>query len=199
MRKPNESLDQFIVKATPKAAELPAPVSLHLTGEVEVLKPLETSEAGKRGARISWFQLGLGVAGGVAMIAMILLSAVLIEISDAGSERARLEFDSYLSDEALDEQPDGTLNQVDTPSISDIFPASSPFGIDQLPVARATSRVRRSKPRARLAAYRPPHRIRHTPVVTEFVPTTLVIYAEDGEIKTRIERHISAVYKKPLS
>jgi hypothetical protein len=33
--------------------------------------------------------------------------------------------------------------------------------------------------------------------VSEFVPTTLIIYIENGEIKTRIEPQLTAAYKKP--
>jgi len=36
-------------------------------------------------------------------------------------------------------------------------------------------------------------------MVTRFVPTTLVIYAENGEIKTRIEPRLAAIYNKPLT
>jgi len=35
-------------------------------------------------------------------------------------------------------------------------------------------------------------------MVTGFVPTTLVIYAENGEIKTRIEPQLTSGYKKQL-
>ena len=60
---------------------------------------------------------------------------------------------------------------------------------------------KRNTHRVHRAAYIPR---RHTPEpeprqVTDFFPTTLVIYAEDGEIKTRIEPNLTAAYKIPAS
>jgi len=36
-------------------------------------------------------------------------------------------------------------------------------------------------------------------MVADFVPTTLIIYPENGEIKTRIEPQLTAVYRKPIT
>ena len=45
MRKPNENLDDYNVKpSTVIEAELPRAVSLELTGEVELLKPITRQE-----------------------------------------------------------------------------------------------------------------------------------------------------------
>ena len=197
MRKPAESLDDFNLNPALKAAEPPALVSLHFTGEMEILKPLETS--GKRGVRISWLQLSLGVGGGIALSALILLSAVLIEISDKNVERASSSMDAagYSSDQAVEQQPEDTLVEMEVPSSSDSFSASSPSAEDQIISVDSTVRLRRAKSSARLTAHRPLHRSRRMRVVvTEFVPTTLVIYPENGEIKSRIEPQLTAVYKK---
>jgi hypothetical protein len=52
-----------------------------------------------------------------------------------------------------------------------------------------------------LIAVRPPPRrlLGSTLWVSDFVPTTLVIYIENGEIKTRIVPQLNAGYKKSTS
>ena len=49
------------------------------------------------------------------------------------------------------------------------------------------------------AAERPRRRplIRPKFWVSDFVPTTLIIYVDKGEIKTRIEPQLTADYKRP--
>src|SRR5206468_394286 len=46
--------------------------------------------------------------------------------------------------------------------------------------------------------------VRHLPrtaqlATTKFIPTTLIIYVEKGEVKSRIEPQLTAAYKKPLN
>lgn len=213
MRKPAESLDNFNVKPAPKAAEPPSPVSLSVTGEFEVLHPLVlpgdrakfkvvTSYTYVRPAthRQSWFDRSIALGGSFALMSFILLSAVLVGVYEPTDDPSISSIDSaseptYL---ALD-QLDDTLTPLEEPLTSDSYPATSP--LEDLPrTVRRTSRVRRAMPRAHLAAYRPSHRFRRPLLaVTKFVPTTLIIYAENGEIKTRIEPQLIAAYKKPLS
>ena len=56
----------------------------------------------------------------------------------------------------------------------------------------------RSTPRRIIAAIYKPRVRAHRPalVMSKFVPTTLIIYPENGVIKTRIEAQLTAVYKK---
>ena len=211
MRKPAESLDNFNVKAESDAAETPGPVSLRFTGELEVLQPLVRPEELSKFKvvtaytyvrpsthRQSWFHRLLALGGSFALIASILLSAVLVGIYEPTDEPSVGSIDSaadptYL---AIDQHYD-TLTPAEEPLTSDMFSATSPLEDDQIRTVRSTARPRRAKPRIRLAAYRPLHYRFRRPllVVKKFVPTTLVIYAENGEIKTRIERQLTASYK----
>ena len=214
MRKPEERLDNFVVNAEPKAAEPPPPVSLRLTGKVRVLKAVSYSEdpATRKTATvgtsdrpsprgISWFHSSLVAAGGLAMIALVLLSAIVIGIYETAVERAggSVASTAYPGELPFDQQLYDALVPTEerlTPDIS----ASSPLEGAALSAVRSTARPRRAKTRVRLAAYRPLRRyLRPRLVVTEFVPTTLVIYAQNGEIKSRIEPQITTGYKKPMS
>jgi len=140
------------------------------------------------------------MGAGFAVIAVILVSAVFIGINDPPIERAAIESIDYTfdaSDSATDELPGDLASQTEEALAADIDPPSPRF--NRLRSYRATATSRRARPRLHLAAYRPRlPRPRLVPV-NEIVPTTLVIYPEDGEIKTRIELQVSALYRKPLS
>ncbi len=215
MRKPAESLESFNVKPALGAAEAPDPVALSLTGEFELLQPLvwredrakfkvvtEYTYVRPSTHRVSWFQRTLALGSSFALIALILLSAILVGIYEPTDESTIGSVDSsgdpsYL---AMDRSED-TLTPIEEPLNSDTFPASPTLEDDQL----RTARPRISRQRVRLAAYRPLRRIRRPLrvvtkyVPTDFVPTTLVIYAENGEIKTRIEPWLAVAYRKPLT
>ena len=216
MRIPDESLDDFTVKADlQKTAEPPAPVSLRFTGEVEVLKPLARWEVPVKPDpaavdthlrpaphRLSWFHRSLALGGGLAMIALILASAIIIGISDPPADAGEYVADSGdQSDLAIDGLPDGRLLPAEESLSSDIFSVtSSPFTFEGRRAVRSTARPRRTRPRVQFAAYRPrrnPRRVQI--VVSQFVPTTLVISLENGEIKTHIEPQLTAGYTKQLT
>lgn len=212
MRKPTDSLDNFIGRPAPKVEQPPRPVSVKLTGQVDVLKPLATSNRlAKRKAVINdpsvrSFPLGasqshpaLAMGAGFAVIALILLSAVFIGINEPPVEQTdgSMDFAVDPSDLATDEFPGDILSQTEEPFTSDINSASS--GLNRLHSLRSTATSRRARRGPRLAAYRPRRPRRRLILVTEIVPTTLVIYPEDGEIKTRIELQVSALYRKPIS
>src|SRR5687768_10462708 len=82
MRKPEESLEDFTVKAIAieKASEPARVASLHFRGQVEVLRPLASwdgpADAGPPVSRLPWFQRSLAVVGGLAVIALMFLSAI---------------------------------------------------------------------------------------------------------------------------
>lgn len=198
MYKPKEGLDDFIVKAAPESSGPPRPVWLHKTGEVEVVRPLVTWQPPSRGgARWSWFQSLLIVGGSFAMMALVLLSAVAIEFYDTTVYRADgSNIADYPSDLPIDQRLYDELLPTEEPFSSDVSTDSS-LADDQPTAIRSRWRARRSKPRVRLiAAYRP-RREPSRPLLIEtgFMPTTLVIYAENGEIKTRIEPQL----RRPLS
>jgi hypothetical protein len=123
------------------------------------------------------------------MIAMVLVSAILVGISDSGPA----------PDVATYEQPDDNLMQLgelfsfDAPSPS-IF-GSATGEVDFVPM---NTRRRSARPRIHLAVSKPRRPLRPLPQPEEpkFFPTTLVIYAENGVINTRIEPWIQTSDKK---
>ena len=219
MRMPYDSLDDFksATAAAPKATELPALRWLRFTGEFEVLKPLVSSEefaehlaainamAVPPTERVPWFsgfRRSLPLVGSFAMVALILALGIFI-----GTYRPPVESVDRQSDIAVDQQsennpanPDqqpgdilGLASNLSIPS----DPASSPS--DEPRVVRSV--IRPGIPRSRvLSSVFRPRRITRRPqiMMTDFVPTTLIIYAENGEIKTRIEPQLTSSYKKPL-
>ncbi len=208
MQKPQESLDDFLRPLEPIMATPPSTVSLRPTGEVEVLSPLPLDQAPAKTAnglllqqgapRISWFHRSLIFGGGaVAAIAIIFLSAVFIAVSEP-ADRASVDgvdTPTYESDASIDD----SLVTDGEPALADV-PASEaePQVLGELLIARPVVRTQRRSPQVQRAAFIP----RRTPAAVQapaFVPTTLIIYPENGEIKTRIEPSLSAAYKIPTT
>ena len=213
MRIPDESLDDFNISAAPNPAGPPAARRVRPSGLVEVVRPLvrledfAKSEAAAESAllppgasggpqRLSWFHQSLAVCGSFALIALFLVAGLFIGISERPTGPA-----PGSSDVAMSRQPDDMFTSAEEPFNSDRFAdENSPSVSDELRVVRPAARRMHARPRLSLAVYRP--RRRPLPpqyVVSQFVPTTLVIYAENGEIKTRIEPWLTAGYKKPLA
>jgi hypothetical protein len=132
------------------------------------------------------------------MMAIIMLSAILVAIYDQPAE-------SYVS------QGDATGGPIDMAidPFGEQSAAEGLFTLDlstpQVPLvklltARPNIRSRSSRQSNQLAANRP----RRRPpgprlIVSDFVPTNLIIYPEDGVIKTRIEPQLVAIHKVPLA
>ena len=212
MQKPQESLDDFFNRTEPIVTIPPPPVSLCPTGEVEILRPLAQWERPEKIAavadeilvrpaphRLSWFHRSLIFGGGLAVIAVIFLSAILTAISERSAEVAGGSPDAsgYSGDAPVDER----LPSADGPSASDFIASSvSPLVLGQLRTLRSHAGSKRPRPRVRHAALRPRYPARRPRLmVADFVPTTLIIYPENGEIKSRIEPQLTAVYKRPLT
>jgi len=208
MQKPEESLEDLLNTIEPQAATPPSTVSLRPTGEVEVLSPLALDLASakpanelllQRGApRISWFHRSLIFGGGaVAAFALIFLSAVFVAVSEP-SDMAnvdRVDNSPYPSDAAIDDSPVDLL-----PETTNIFTSTiSPLVFGELSTGPPVVRSKRNSPRVQRVAYIPRRGRSEPQQVTSFVPTTLIIYAENGEIKTRIEPSLTAAYKIPAS
>jgi len=217
MRKPEESLEDFTVKAMAieKASEPARAASLRFTGRVEVLKPL-TPRLGNPAAaagdkffyrptryQFSWFQGVLGAAGAVAVMALILLSAIFIGIYDppAGPGVGSIDIAGNPSDAAIDQQlEDGPVRTEEAINPDILMAENSSYPGDELPPIRSTAKPVSESARVQISANRPRRQPRRPQLVmTKFVPTTLVIFAENGEIKTRIEPQLAAVYHKPLT
>ena len=222
MRKPTESLDNFIGKSPSNVERPPRRVSLISMRKFEVVKPLATYEAPpKRNALVSDPSLRLlplgrrapsypsfAMGAALAVMILILASAVLIGINEPAVEQAGLSVDFGMepadsSNDFAVEPSDWGADQVipDAPIAGEEasapqVPSTSPVR-NRLHYFRTNARLGRAKPSPRLAAYRP--RRPRLVQVTDIVPTTLVIYPEDGEIKTRIEFQVSGLYGKPLT
>lgn len=201
MWKPDQSLDDFVGGPAPEVtSKPPRSISLRGTGEIEVLKPLIRPEVRAEPARIAfkasrplqplWFRRFLAVgSGALVMIAMVLVSAIFVGISDPGAG----------PDLATNWKPDDKFVQPEEPFS---FDPSSPWNFELatggVDVVRSSTRRRVTRPRTYLAANRSKHEIRPLPQPEQpkFVPTTLVIYAENGVINTRVEPWLQADDKK---
>lgn len=206
MQKPQESLDDFFNSIEPQTATPPSAVSLRSTGEVEVLRPLAIDEASAKPAnglllqhgapRISWFHRSLIFGGGaIAAVAVIFLSAVFIAVNEPSDRVAAdgIESSGYPLDGSIDISLAAAAEDQTT---ADVFTAIEPVVLGELRSDRPVVRSNRNAVRAYRSAYIP-RSVSTAPQPAAFVPTTLVIYAENGEIKTRIEPNLSAVYKAP--
>lgn len=182
-KKPNESLDDFIVKPAEVDPEVPRSVSLRRTGEVEVLTPLTPPMRSSRydfraPFQPLWFRRVLAVgSGALVMLAFVLVSAILVGINDTpvGPEVA--------TNETLDEP----VTQSEEPFSLNIASFAPPE--DEADIVRPNVRRRPARPAIQLAVNKPRRQFRPPlqPDEPNFVPTTLVIYAENGSINTRIE------------
>ena len=200
MRKPNESLDDYVVKALPETTEPPLPVSLRFTGEVEVLKPLARWErpvklvpapvmTTPRG--LSWFHRSLVMGGGLSIAALVLASAMIIGVSDSAtpSETAQIEFVEVPNsiDRALPEEVPLSSDIFSTPESKTVDVAVSSRTLKQRFYRSHFPRIAaRTKVSVRKAAVKPVKEPQQS-LVSRFIPTTLVIYIENGLIRTRIE------------
>lgn len=228
MRKPSESLDDFVVKAQEINTEPPRPVSVRFTGEVEVLKPLERWVGPAKAAAsetfvrpepngLSWFHRSLVAGVAFALGAVILASAIFVGMYDGAVQQAGDPNEvAEVAELAIGVQSDDRLLPPEGPLASDIFTTTSsepaaansatssefrnPHSTFRIRKVRRSAFKASARPRSRFAAYRPPYEpLRSLLVVSDFVPTTLVIYIENGEIKTRIEPWLTAAYKKQLT
>lgn len=206
MRPPNESLDDFRLSAERKAAEAPATVKLRFSGETEVVKPLARWEGvipGKsRGVvplypafnRLSWFHRSLAVGGAFAIFALIVGSSVYIGIYGLPAGPV-----SETDVAVVEEQPDIDLVPSDDPTAFEFSTdETSPTVSDEVEPAASPLIRRAAKRRVFRSAYKPRRNPLPMPqfIVSEFVPTTLIIYAENGAIRSRIEPNLSPFYKK---
>lgn len=152
-----------------------------VTVEEEGLEPVADGEVSKGIANtfLSLVRRSLAVVSVLAIIFLIflgVLSAVFIAVDrpNTPSEVAKIE------------SPPEELEQTEEPLN---FHSFSEANLAPATPVRANVRRRRAKPRIRVRGYkvRRPLRRSRVPLVPLFMPTTLVIYVEDGVIKTRIE------------
>jgi len=202
MLRPHESLDDFTnIDARPIPAEPPRMKHLRPSGRREVLKPVaQSSELVKRSRfvrlaplpaapKFSWYHRSLAFSGALAAAALILgiFAGLYAPPEPVGSQ----------SNVVFDRQPEGILTQYE-PDTSSLLPEKSGSRVHDRPyTVRSLVRRKLARPGVLRSAHRPrqfsrPSRL----VMSEFVPTTLVIYIENGEVKTRVEPQLAAGYKK---
>ena len=207
MRMPNESLDDFKSRIA-KPPDPPPVVWLKSTGETEVLQPLARAEnfvnnkaaiasAAAAPARFSRFHYALAIGAAFAMVAFIL-----------GNFLTGIYFPSVQPvspvDVASDQHPSDTLTPPEELNGTDLWSGvESSFAFDEPNAVRKATRPRRTMPRVLNRVVNSVYRYRPTVprprfIVSEFVPTTLIIYIENGEIKTRIEPQLTTAYKRSL-
>jgi hypothetical protein len=211
MRVPKDSLDDFIVRADKSKPEPPLRVSPRISGEIEVLKPLTKWEdlvraraaASRRKfhwpalTHLSWYHRSLAVSGACALFAFVFGMSVYFGIYGQPVEQAASTTDVLMNRQKKRtptppkaRNPFDHLAVTNSPVMSDepvIIPA-----IDLRPRSFNTGIVRAAV------------HVRHLPRVaqlatTKFIPTTLIIYVEKGEVKSRIEPQLTAAYKRPLN
>lgn len=202
MRVPEENLDDFTnIDATRKPAEPPPVRSLRLSGRFEALKPLarstdraeRSSATGSRSVRpapspganrLSWYHRSVAFNVGIAVIALIvgIIASIYTPPEPAG----------FQSDLVMDRQSEEMLASANEPDTSAFLPSTTASGSYDKPYA-VRSTVRQRLPRPLRAYYRPRQLARTSHLVmSSFVPTTLIIYIENGEIKTRIEPQLTS-------
>lgn len=203
MRKPDEGLDDYIVGPEhEKPAGPPLAVRLEPTGDIEILKPLATLDkrvnasqpmpgmtaARRNPYRLSWFHRSLAVGAAALMIAMVFISAIVIGVSEHTTE---------LVQAPPNTRPVDILADTNEPFSFDVYTPESEMDLSD-PALRIPVRVSRTLARARIRRKSVKLRTRANELdQPRFSPTTLVIYAENGEIKTRIEPQLSARNMKP--
>ena len=206
MWKPNDSLDDYSVRSAPVTPEPPSAVSLQVTGEVEVLKPLTRTELRAKRARTGfkmtrarlkpqplWFRRFLAVgSGALVVIGLVLVSAILVGINDPAAG----------PDVATNVTADYTLMQSEEPFTLEIAPASADETVsDEVEIVRPIARRRSVRRSVHFATHKSKRQFRPLPQPEEpaFFPTTLVIYAENGVINSRIEPWIQTGDRKMVT
>lgn len=188
MWKPDENLDDYIVKPIPESSsDTPREVSLRGTGEVEVLKPLTLAEirATRAGFRASheplWFRRFVAVgSGALVMVGLVLVSAILVGINEPAGE----------PDVAINVIPNEEVAEPEEVFSFDVAPPStSAEPTHTLHIIHSNPRHTAVRSSVRVAVMKPRQSLRHALDLEQpkFVPTTLVIYAENGVINSRIE------------
>jgi hypothetical protein len=223
MRVPDENLDDFKGKPEP-TLDGPAPhAPLRFTGEIEVLKPIARWEGAKKSIAaaagkdsdssvwfwLSWFHRSLAMGAALSVITFVLGTGIYIAVYGPpdGLSQDTSETDVNPDDVATDRQLDNDLTPAGTPEVSDSSPAAdSTFNFSESHEKRVVVKHRSNAQHVTLVAYarlqiasnRFPHqRLRPQFWVSQFVPTTLIIYIDHGEVKTRVEPQ-SISFKKPV-
>jgi hypothetical protein len=201
MRSPNESLDELFA-AIPNPAEPPSRKVIGPSGDVELLKPVADSLESidmpepESPEPLAQRALAIGAGAAFAILAFALLSGIFFGMQDSASSET-----SDAGQAAVEPEAEKTVRAPKEPGPFTSFPAKdSTTGFDVSLVASDSIRATTPRELPLTAAYRPARRSVPRPrmVVTGFRPTKLVIYRDNGVIKTRIEPQFAAI-SKPLT
>jgi hypothetical protein len=210
MRVPKESLDDFASRADKLEIQQPPPaVSPRRSGNITVLKPLvrwEDFEKAKAAhdrkfrwpvlPQLSFFHRSIAVSGVGAFVAFILAMTVYFGFSAQPVEQAASTVDLIASrQKKRPVTPPKARNPFDHLAVS-----QSPAILEEPVVVPAIVFHRRpARPHVVRADYRVRRVIQRPQLaMNKFVPTTLIIYVEKGEVKSRIEPQLTASYKKQI-
>jgi hypothetical protein len=222
MRIPSDKLDDFMIGAEPKKPPPPPDwVVLGSSGDFETLKPLAhwedyvhrapKSSANKPAwSRLSWFHRSLVMSGAVVVLGLMIGTGAFLKMYGPPSSPTDNLNSSVLSPTEPTAGPqtnDIAETADDTDDSESLIDENSPSAftapdIEPAAVKRRTYRPRVNRSTARphvlFASYHARHHLLPRPqfIVSDFVPTTLVIYVDKGQIKTRIEPQLTATYKR---
>jgi hypothetical protein len=212
---PRDNLDDYRSRLEP-AEPPPSYVELGLSGETEVLAPLAewdgyVKDSSRKGiGRLSWFHRSLALSGAVVVLGLMVGTGTFLKMYGPPSSPTDNLNSSVLGPTETSLEPQNneiaeSPDEADEPAslIDENSPSAfmSPDAVS--PTARRKTyrpRVNRSfaRPRVLFAATRVRHHLLPRPqfIVSDFVPTTLVIYVDKGEIKTRVEPQLTAAFKR---
>jgi hypothetical protein len=196
------SLNEFI-GAPPEESTPPRRVSVRFIGRIEVLKPIVTASREPlqeiRPSSVNdivesevqpwyyWIRRPLVLGTGMAAIAIVLLSVILIAIFEQPKESDLSLLDASATPLDLAADTLDMRSRIEEPSPVELTRGRlvAPRNARAIPTRKKRTPVGR-----RPMEHQPPQpRI----FVSDFVPTTLVIYAENGEIKKRIEPNVGGL------
>jgi len=209
MRRPFESLEDFTGRSgLRKPPDPPAAKYIEPVGTRRELEPLAVWEGpGKKRffsanslfprSFLDLAQFHRSIAAGAFSLLALIVGTTLyfgnrnpaVEFSDTNDEVATVE-EPQLADVTPspgDQNQNGLTNSDDAIALSD----------QNQPVKRSIQ-PRHSQPRVLFARYRTRHVLPQPKfVLSDFIPTTLVIYVENGVVKTRIQPQTAAILAKP--
>jgi len=198
--------DVAVDSSAQETVEKQSTVRVRQFGSVKILKPLVTPEmeaasrcrnAKRTDGKYSRAHRGLSIVGGlIALLAFFISGGMFIGIQDPVAET--LSASTGSQSKRLSPGPKAPGTWVTLPSrVPPRLPAGPVLDYKVVNAIARTPRTLRTFYRAPLVARRVHFTKSPRLVNTKFVPTTLIIYAENGVIKSRIEPQLTAVFKKP--
>jgi hypothetical protein len=152
----------------------------------------------KTGRKIPFNRRALSIGGGSLVVLVVtVLCGLFFAMPDAASGTSDasnlISNDRQVKRTPRPPKEPGTFvpfpARDDSPSLAEVGPAYEVQSDVLKPI--------RTMPNTIAAVYKPrPRSRRPALVMSKFVPTTLIIYPENGIIKTRIQPQLTAVYKK---